>query len=183
MGARYDLYRIETDDSPGFGAGRALDFDAFSGSVGLSVPFSRKSSAGFSVARAFRAPTVEELFSNAFHAAVGTFDIGNPELRAETNLGVEGVVRAQTEVLNLQLSAYHNRIDDYITPNIVGDTLIADEGASVSVPINIFRQQDADHSRHRGQGGGGGGAQCGDRRNGGCDRRAVQGQSATAVPA
>ncbi len=143
FGARYDLYRIETSDSEDFGAARALDFDAFSGSAGLSIPFSRKSSAGFSVARAFRAPTVEELFSNAFHAAVGTFDIGNPNLEAETNLGIEGVVRAQTEVLNLQFSAYYNQIDNYITPNIVGDTLVAEEGETFAVPLNVFSQQDA----------------------------------------
>lgn len=143
FGARYDLYRIETSDTEDFGAARTLDFDAFSGSAGLSIPFSRKSSAGFSVARAFRAPTVEELFSNAFHAALGSFDIGNPDLVAETNLGVEGVVRAQTEVLNLQFSAYYNQIDNYITPNIVGDTLISDEGETFAVPLNIFSQQDA----------------------------------------
>lgn len=145
-GARYDVYRLGSQDGQEkFGPGRTLDFSAFSGSLGAIVPLlHERVSLSTSVARAFRAPSVEELFSNAFHAAVGTFDVGNPALKAETNLGVEGVLRAQSRRVNAQFSAYYNRIDNYIFPRIVGDTLIEEEGASATVPLNRFAQADAD---------------------------------------
>lgn len=144
LGARYDLYRIETDDGADESSPESVrDFRNVSGSVGLNVPLNESLSASVSVARAFRAPSVEELFSNGFHIAVGTFDIGNPDLKAETNQGIDGVLRAQTTRLVAQVSAYYNRINNYVAPNIVGDTLIEEEGDSSRVPLNIFRQEDA----------------------------------------
>lgn len=94
LGGRYDIYRIDSragDEK--FGAPRSLAFDSWSGSLGLTVPLGESISVGVSAARAFRAPTVEELFSNAFHAAAGTYDQGNPELVAETSRGLDGVDR------------------------------------------------------------------------------------------
>jgi iron complex outermembrane receptor protein len=145
VGARYDVLRIDRQQGEErFGAARSREFGSFSGSVGGTLPIGHSFSVSASLARAFRAPTVEELFSNGFHAAAGSYDIGNPELRQETNLGAELVLRARTGGVNAQLSAFRNRINNYITPDIVGDTLIADEeGEEVSVPLNIYRQEDA----------------------------------------
>lgn len=147
VGARYDLYRVETGESDDerFGAiaNRTRDFNAFSGSAGLSVPLSDRLSASVSVAQSFRAPTVEELYSNGFHHAVGTYDVGNPALEAETNRGAEAVLRAQTGRVSAQLSAFVNRINDYITPDIVGDTAVDHEGEEEIVPLNRFAQADA----------------------------------------
>lgn len=144
IGARYDLYRVESDEGgEQFGPARTRTFGNVSGSFGLNVPIGDLLSASVSVARAFRAPTVEELFSNAFHAAVGSFDVGNPDLEAETNQGIDGVLRAQAPRVAAQLSAYYNRINNYIAPNVVGDTLIAEEGEMSRVPLNVFRQADA----------------------------------------
>jgi iron complex outermembrane recepter protein len=109
----------------------------------VSVPLSATVTAAVSAARAFRAPTVEELFSNAFHAAVGTFDQGNPNLRAETNQGFDGTLRAQSHRVNGQLSAFYNRVNNFITPNIVKDTIIDDAGTPTTVPLNRFSQGDA----------------------------------------
>lgn len=141
VGARADLLRVtsKTGD-PKFGAGRTLDFNNFSGSLGLTIPFSTTTSLGMSAARAFRGPTVEELFSNAFHAAAGTFDVGNPSLKSEVNQGFDAVLRSQTRRVNAEVSAYWNRIDNYIAPSIERDTT-TDEGDVV--PLNIFGQGDA----------------------------------------
>ena len=68
------------------------------------------------MAQSFRAPTVEELFSNAFHHAAGTYDIGDPDLELEINRGGEAVLRAQSEHINAQVAAFYSRIDNYITP-------------------------------------------------------------------
>ncbi len=144
FGARFDRYAIDSREGDGrFGPARSRTFRNVSGSLGASVPFGHDVSLSGSVARAFRAPTVEELFSNGFHAAEGSFDVGNPDLAEETNLGGELVLRARTARLNGQLSVFHNRIYDYITPYIVGDTLVAEDGEGVRVPLNRYRQEDA----------------------------------------
>jgi iron complex outermembrane receptor protein len=144
LGGRYDLYRIASRAGDAkFGAPRSLSFDSWSGSVGLTVPLSASLSLGVSAARAFRAPTVEELFSNAFHAAAGTYDKGNPNLRAETNRGLDGVLRMQSGAITAQLSGFYNRINDYVAVNIVRDTVIDGEDGTSTVPLNEFSQADA----------------------------------------
>jgi iron complex outermembrane receptor protein len=140
LGARYDLYSIRSKaGDPKFGAPRALRFNNTSGSIGLVVPIRSGISVNGNLSRAFRAPTVEELFSNSIHSALGTYDIGNPDLKAETNNGAEIVFRAQSARLNAQLSGYYNRVNNYITGDIVGDTVV--EG--VTIPLNRYTQGDA----------------------------------------
>jgi iron complex outermembrane receptor protein len=147
VGARYDLYRVQPDqtDDARFAGVRDRDFSNFSGSLGVNVPVTDQLSASVSVAQSFRAPTVEELFSNAFHHAAGTYDIGDPELELEVNRGAEAVLRAQSERINAQVAAFYSRIDNFITPQVVGDTTLIDEhdGEEISVPLNRFRQDDA----------------------------------------
>lgn len=144
LGARYDYYSIESTASDDkFGPARSRTFNNFSGSVGVSYPVTQTVTVAASAARAFRAPTVEELFSNGFHHAAGTYDIGNPDLRSETNQGFDAIVRAQSPRVTGQLSAYYNKVGDFISPNIVGDTAIDDEGVLESVPLNRFRQANA----------------------------------------
>jgi iron complex outermembrane recepter protein len=140
LGGRVDLLTIasKTGETK-FGSGRSLDFNSGSGSIGLTLPFSERVSLGVSAARAFRAPTVEELFSNAFHAAVGTYDVGNPSLEAEINQGVDAVLRADGRRLNGELSGYYNRVSNFVAPSIVKDT-VTDEG---TVPLNRFAQGNA----------------------------------------
>jgi len=144
LGGRYDYYSIESRAGEAkFGPARSRDFNNFSGSLGISYPVTQEITLAASAARAFRAPTVEELFSNGFHHAAGTYDIGNPNLRSETNQGIDAIVRAQGNRVTGQISGYYNRVGDFISPNIVGDTAIDNEGDLESVPLNRFRQDDA----------------------------------------
>ena len=141
-GARYDVYRLTAADDERFGAGRTRDFNNLSGSVGLSVPVTEYLSANVSAARSFRAPTVEELYSDAFHAATSAYEIGDPDLGVETNSGLEAVLRAQSERVNAQLSAFYNRIDNYIYPLLTGERFLEEEGANV--PLYEYDQRQAD---------------------------------------
>ena len=140
FGARWDDYSIASrTGEPKFGPGRTVDFSNGSGSVGLSWSATRAITLSGSVARAFRAPTVEELYSNAFHAAAGSYDVGNPNLRSETSSGAEAIMRVRTARVSAQVSAYVNAVNDYVTPEIVGDTLVDGD----LVPLNRFAQADA----------------------------------------
>ncbi|HEU4452980.1 MAG TPA: TonB-dependent receptor [Longimicrobium sp.] len=146
-GARYDLYRIASDGGEGFGEARSRDFSNLSGSLGLSVPLSAGIAANVSVGSSFRAPTVEELFANGFHVAAGSFDIGDEDLATETNRGIEAVLRAQTGRVNAQLAGFYNRIDNYIFPQLAGDSVEVEdeeEGGTFRVPVARYVQRDAE---------------------------------------
>jgi iron complex outermembrane receptor protein len=129
LGGRYDVYRIESKTSAKFGAGQGNDYRAFSGSLGFSIPLAEGISLGGSLARSFRAPTVEELFSGAYHAGTGTVELGDPTLRAERGRGMEAVLRVRNGSVNGQVAAYRNMIDNFVYMAALGDTLIG--GAEV----------------------------------------------------
>jgi iron complex outermembrane receptor protein len=146
LGGRLDSYAIDVK------GGADAKFDAFvgkrnfnqlSGSAGLSVPLGGHVTVAGSVARAFRAPSVEELSSNAFHGAAGTYDVGNPNLQAEVNQGFDGIVRVEGRHANGQIAAYYNNIQNFITPNIVKDTTIDGDAGPTTVPLNRISQADA----------------------------------------
>ncbi|MFN2564011.1 MAG: TonB-dependent receptor, partial [Gemmatimonadaceae bacterium] len=141
LGARYDAYSIRSSATadPRFGPAIRRSFSNVSGSVGVSLPLGSAGSLGLSAARAFRAPTVEELFSNGFHAAAGSFDTGNPNLEAEINQGLDAVLRMQSRSVSVQLSGFHNRIGDYIAPVPVGTVVVDGE----EFPEIEYRQRDA----------------------------------------
>lgn len=150
FGARFDRSGVSTKASAEekFGPARTVTFNTFSGSLGGSMPVGTRATLSGSVARAFRSPTVEELYSNAFHAAVGTYDVGNPTLRAEINTGLDGVFRVESGRAFGTLSAYVNRINNFITPVITGlvdpQTGAAPAaGAEGAVPRNVFGQANA----------------------------------------
>jgi iron complex outermembrane receptor protein len=144
LGARYDLITItsQTGD-PKFGAGRSISANNASGSIGVTWPLADGVSVAVNGARAFRAPSVEELYSNAFHAAAGSYDIGNPNLVPEVNTGAEAVLRVQRGTIDAQVAIFRSNIDHYIAPNFVGDTLVGSGPDTARVPINRFRQGDA----------------------------------------
>lgn len=139
VGGRWDDYAVRSGTSPKFGPGRERSFRALSGSVGLRVPLPRGISLGLSLARSFRAPTVEELFSGAPHAGTGSVELGNPELEAERGRSVEGVVGVRSRRWNGQFAAYHNRVSGYVHLALRGDTVV--DGARL--PVLVYAQDRA----------------------------------------
>jgi iron complex outermembrane receptor protein len=142
VGARFDRFSIRTrpgDDAERFGAAQTRSYNNLAASLGLSVPLNETVALTGNVSRGFRAPAVEELFANGYHAAVGTFDVGNTALEAERATGVDIGLRAQSRRTFAQLGAYANRIDGYIAPVTLGTTSV--DGALV--PRVTFAGRDA----------------------------------------
>ncbi len=139
VGARHDLIRLvpRTSDDPRFASLARRRFGTTSGSLGVTVPFAGGASLAASVARAFRAPTVEELWANGFHAAVNSFDIGTPTLRPELATGGDLVFRVQRRGGFAQLAAHATALDGYVLPLVGRDTTLADFG---TVPIVTIGQ-------------------------------------------
>jgi len=79
--------------------------------------------ASLSVARSFRAPTVQELYANGLDAASGTYSIGTASLGPETGLGVDASLKGDVGGVNFEVSPYLNFIDHYIYAFLRGDTI------------------------------------------------------------
>ena len=139
LGARFDRYGIESHDSGKFGPGVDRTFRALSGSIGVSIPVAEGVSLGGSVARSFRAPTVEEMFSGALHAGTGSVEYGTPTLEAERGTSVEGVLRVRGGRWNGQFVTYRNRVENYVHLLAQPDTVVDGH------PVSVFRytQDDA----------------------------------------
>jgi iron complex outermembrane recepter protein len=139
MGLRLDRHAATSTDDPAFGPGSARSFTALSGSLGASVALAPGVTGALSVARSFRAPTVEELFSDAPHAGTASYEIGDPGLGPETLLGVDAVIRLRRARVVGEASVYASRIADFITFVARGDTLID----GVPWPVLAYTQDGA----------------------------------------
>lgn len=143
LGARYDWFGLESKADARFGPAHRRAFNNTSASLGLSLPVGSSATFSVNAQRAFRAPAVEEVYADGYHVAVGTYDVGNPNLRAESSTGVEGVLRTQSSRGFAQVSAYLNAIAGYIAPRAVGNRTVDTEEGPAVVPLVNFFQQDA----------------------------------------
>ena len=127
------------------------DENAVSGSVSLLYDLDANSNLLFGLTRSQRAATVEELYSNVsqsscapyiddqdyvLHAATALVEVGNPGLGKETSSNLEFGWRRHRGLVIGELSAYYNRIADYIYVDISG----AEIGGR---PIAQYRSADA----------------------------------------
>ncbi|CAN5847710.1 TonB-dependent receptor [soil metagenome] len=139
LGARVDRYLISSRDDPEFGPGQDRGFTALSGSAGLTVPLAPGMSASLHAARSFRAPTVEELFSDAFHIGTASYEIGDPMLAPEFSQGIDATLRVHRSRLSADLSAYGNRINNFIYFESGSDTLVG----GAELPVLRYVQDEA----------------------------------------
>jgi len=135
MGLRYDYAHYVPRDTASFvTAGgvripvRARSFGAVSGSVGALVAATPSLRLGASVSRAYRTPDFNELYSNGPHLAANSFDVGDPTLGQETGLGLDAFVRWSSELVNAEIAAYRNTLDDFIFPSSRGRAELGAQG-------------------------------------------------------
>jgi iron complex outermembrane receptor protein len=123
-GARWDHVRADVlDEDPDASIGDVRDrtFDAFSGSLGALRRFGGGWSVGASLARAFRAPDISELYSEGPHLASYSFEVGNPELDTEVGTGVDLFVRLEQGGVRAELTAFGNDVAGYLFPRATGE--------------------------------------------------------------
>jgi outer membrane receptor protein involved in Fe transport len=84
--------------------------------------------------RAFRAPTLFELFTNGPHLGEDRYEIGLPTARPEASLNADLSVRWQRGGVRSEMALYRNQIDGYL--------YIAPTGAD-SGPLPVYRYEQA----------------------------------------
>ncbi len=92
------------------------------------------------VSTGWRAPSINELYSNGLHTASATYEKGNRNLNAEQSMMADITIKKESEKLNAELGLYHNYIDQYIyqRPDLVPTLTI--RGA---FPTLVFTQTNA----------------------------------------
>ena len=139
-GLRYDWAQVRPDredPSSDIGHIRARSFRAASGSLGALAQLTRNFTVGATIARAFRTPSVNELFSEGPHLAAYAFEVGNPSLDMERGTGIDLFVRITGDRLNAEVTWFHNAITDYVFPLETGEL------SRVRLPIFQFQGEDA----------------------------------------
>ena len=139
-GLRYDwvfISPLRKDPVSDIGDIRDRSFHAASASLGLLYNAGSGVILGASIARAFRTPDVNELFSEGPHLAAYTFEVGNPSLKTEQGTGVDIFARFQSSRFQAELTVFHNRISDYIYGEETGRL------SRILLPIYQFQSSDA----------------------------------------
>ena len=121
---RYDIRRSEPF-RPGAvvraGAIQRRDFNGLSGATSGIYHWTDRLSTGTTLMKTFRAPGIEELFSDGPHLAVYSYEIGNAELEPEIGYGAEFFVKYATDRFRLNLTLFRNRIYNYLIPTNTGE--------------------------------------------------------------
>lgn len=121
---RYDIRRAEPFRDNGIviraGTVQRRDFNGVSGAASGIYHWTDKLSTGTTIMKTFRAPGIEELFSDGPHLATYSYEIGNVALEPENGYGIEAFGRYATDRLNLNLAVFQNHIHGYLTPINIG---------------------------------------------------------------
>jgi len=128
-GLRFDYNKIQTRPYPQStdSVFRAINASRLSNAVTASVgaihQLTPDVTVSVSLARSFRAPTVQELFANGLDAPSGTYSIGTATLGPETGVGMDASLKGSFAAATFELSPYVNSIDHYIYGFLRGDTI------------------------------------------------------------
>jgi iron complex outermembrane receptor protein len=90
------------------------DFMGLSGSAGVKYHWSEKWTNHLILARAFRAPGVNELFSYGVHHGAAAFEIGAPNLQGESAYNASLNTLIDHNKLQMELGVFQNYIQNFI---------------------------------------------------------------------
>lgn len=139
-GLRYDLRWLETARIVrGELQESDLRFENFSAFIGGMYAISRNLNFNSNLASAWRAPNVNELFSQGLHHGLAAVEIGNPDLVSEKSLKWINTLQYSNKTLKLELTGYAQHISDYIYLSPKNEQF-----ASLRGTFNVFEYLQAD---------------------------------------
>lgn len=115
LGLRADARRLSAERNDSLGTiAQDRDAQAWSGNAGVVFTPTSGLALSVNVGRAWRAPTLFELFANGPHIGEARYERGDSTLQPETSRGVDIGVRWTGRSARLEFAAYHTRMSDYI---------------------------------------------------------------------
>lgn len=113
-GIRFDSRSIFNTDRNGGFTYEDKYFNSLSGNTGVTYTFNEKLQTFFNASTAWRAPQVNELYSDGLHHGAARIETGNAGLKAERANSVMGGVKYTHKRLSVEASVYYKHIDDFI---------------------------------------------------------------------
>jgi iron complex outermembrane recepter protein len=97
-------------------------FTGVSGSVGATWQISKTLFTKLNISRGYRAPNIAELGSNGVHDGTVRYEIGDPNLKAESSLQFDYALGLNTEHISAELDIFDNAIDNFIFSRKLSNT-------------------------------------------------------------
>lgn len=113
-GVRYE--KVDHDPSNNF----SREFNLGAASLGLIRPLTETWTLSGTLDVSNRAPVAEELYSDGPHLAIGTYEIGNPNLKKESAINVSAALAYEQDSLSFLMNAYHTNFTDFIYESATG---------------------------------------------------------------
>ena len=107
-------------------------FNNYSGSLGAAYNVNQRLTVKANIARGFRAPNIAELGANGVHEGTIRYEVGRPDLKAETSLQLDAGASYVTDHVRFSVDAFENSISNYIFErrvlNQAGQDSVVDAG-------------------------------------------------------
>jgi len=127
-GLRYDYRAVEGQELDGIFKAFNSKFDAVSGSVGATYEASNKLHYKLNVGRGFRSPNISELSANGIHEGTFRYEIGDPNLNAETSLQFDAAAGYESKKIGGEISVFYNHINNFIYYRSLSNELVDVDG-------------------------------------------------------
>jgi iron complex outermembrane receptor protein/hemoglobin/transferrin/lactoferrin receptor protein len=117
FGARFDYRSQEflgSAANPLLPEDDETDYSSFSGALGAAYGLTENLTLAANLGRGFRTPSFYNLYVYGYHGGVFAFQIGNPDLEAETSLDASSSLRFRNAGLEASATLFQNRIDNYV---------------------------------------------------------------------
>lgn len=140
--------RVDWADYQPGGLLPARDFTEWSGSLGLLIqPEAANDNfvVAASLARASRAPALEELYFFGPHPGNLSFEIGNPNLEAEHGLGFDVSLRGRSDRFEAELTFFRNDIKNYVFRNPVSDEEFEEREEELDALFGVIEDEEGGH--------------------------------------
>jgi len=118
----------------------AFNFEGFSYNTGFIFKMDSSNKILLNTGYAWRAPAVNELFSDGLHHGAASIEKGDRNLQPERALNSVVTYSRQTKNLSIECSAHANYLRDFIYQEPASDPQLSIKGA---FPVFYFRQTDA----------------------------------------
>ncbi len=140
-GLRYDIFKLKTTefgvkDSIDYYPALDLTFNSVNGAAGAVYKLNKNITLKGNFSTGFRAPNLAELTSNGLHEGVFQFEQGNKDFKSEHSLEGDLGFVIDSKYLSMDISAYNNKIDNFIYLGQTSDTLRG-------YPVFRYQQSDA----------------------------------------
>ncbi len=119
----YDNFSPEIENKQTtIGLIRKRDFHLFSADISIIHETLPGLFLGVELSKTMRTPTIEELYSEGPHLAAYSFEVGNPELNAESGFAAEILAFYKNNGIFASLNLFWYEMNNYILPRNTGDT-------------------------------------------------------------